>query len=172
MHVYFPSSFFVTLTKLKGTPWNSCLLLLLLWYLTESCWFWFMTSYDPFLLSVLLPELLEWKGNQRSHWKWGLASLCALHIKVAFSPTKTVAFDIGRTTGLARARSTKEENRYADIIKEAWDWLTNRILKVIVASALLKPVKKLVKLWQKTDRNAPITFTVFIPNNILLTDDQ
>ena len=47
-----------------------------------------------------------------------MASLYALHIKVTFSPTKTVAFDLGRTTGLARTRSTKEENRYADIIKK------------------------------------------------------
>ena len=47
-----------------------------------------------------------------------MASLYALHIKVTFSPTKTVAFDIGRTTGLARLRSTEEEHRYADIIKE------------------------------------------------------
>ena len=127
MHVYFPSSFFVTLTKLKGTPQNWCMLLLLLWYSTKSCWFCSMTSYLNFLLSVSLPELLECKGNQRSHWKWGMASLYALHIKVAFSPTKAVAFDIGRTTGLARTRSTKEENRYADIIKE--DWPANRILK-------------------------------------------
>ena len=97
-----------------------------------------------------LPELLECKGNQRSHWKWGMASLYALHNKVAFSPTKTVAFDIGRTTGLARTRSMKEENRYADIIKE--DRLTNRSVKVT------GPWRN---LWVKTNRNPPIKFRVF-----------
>ena len=97
-----------------------------------------------------LPELLECKGNQRSHWKWGMASLYALHNKVAFSPTKTVAFDIGRTIGLARTRSMKEENRYADIIKE--DRLTNRSVKVTGTWH---------NLWVKRNRNPPIKFRVF-----------
>ena len=53
----------------------------------------------------MLPEALVGGANHRSHWKWGMESLNALHNKVAFSPSITVTFFISRMTGLARNRS-------------------------------------------------------------------
>ena len=127
--MYFPSLFFVTLSKVKVTSWKACLLLLVLSQLMGACWFCFMTSYWNLLPSVLLPELLKCIGNHRNHWKWGIASLYALHSNVALSPTKAVAFIIGMTTGLAWVRSmcTKEKKRwsyYESIVEVMTSWRT------------------------------------------------
>ena len=53
----------------------------------------------------MLPEALIGGANHRSHWKWGMESLSALHHKVTFSPSITVTFPICRMIGLARTRS-------------------------------------------------------------------
>ena len=64
-----------------------------------------------------------------------MASLYALHSKVTFPPTKTVAFDMGRTTGLARTLSMREKkNKCGEFIIKGRS--TNRAPKVICTSDL------------------------------------